>query len=384
MTQKDNIESVFQNNLDGHQVVPSKHVLRKLRWNLFKQDFFSFNPRKVNIVYVGVILAGAVLSPTFFNVPENELQNTTLQSAEAVGNEPSPNQENLAVESVINELEKNELNKLHAEFIPGQLTGCAPLTVIFENTSSNAQKYHWDFGTGDNSNVVNPSYTFDKPGKYAVKLEATGKGGSKISKPRVITVYEKPIAGFEIDIANSAIGPKKILFNNISSGANSYKWSFGDNTFSDEENPLHTYKDYKRYKVQLITFNQFGCSDTLISENAFIEKDFRLIFPGQFRPNMASMNNGLYERAENEPFVFYPKNNGIYKYNLRIMAPNGIEVFTSADIKKGWNGYIRGRVAPAGLYHYEVSGTYPNGKDFNKKGQVQVILDKRFDNFYDQ
>ncbi len=48
--------------------------------------------------------------------------------------------------------------------------GCAPYTVIFKDLSTHADIYKWHFGTGDSSDLINPTYTFNNPGIYNVLL----------------------------------------------------------------------------------------------------------------------------------------------------------------------------------------------------------------------
>ncbi|PLW92727.1 MAG: hypothetical protein C0592_09290, partial [Marinilabiliales bacterium] len=52
------------------------------------------------------------------------------------------------------------------------------LTVDFTNTSTNATNYYWDFGDGNNSTLVNPSYTYAANGTYIVMLIAYNACGS--------------------------------------------------------------------------------------------------------------------------------------------------------------------------------------------------------------
>lgn len=55
-------------------------------------------------------------------------------------------------------------------------------TVQYQNTSTNATSYQWDFtnnGTSDSS-VENPQFTFPAAGTYATRLVATGPGGSNM------------------------------------------------------------------------------------------------------------------------------------------------------------------------------------------------------------
>ena len=54
----------------------------------------------------------------------------------------------------------------------------APSTIVFTNTSTNATSYSWDFGDGNTATVASPSHIYTTAGSYAVKLTATGAGGS--------------------------------------------------------------------------------------------------------------------------------------------------------------------------------------------------------------
>jgi PKD repeat protein len=68
-----------------------------------------------------------------------------------------------------------------ANFTASRLTGPAPLTVNFTDTSTgNPTSWAWDFdnnGTTD-STQQSPSYTYTTAGTYSVKLTVTGSGGT--------------------------------------------------------------------------------------------------------------------------------------------------------------------------------------------------------------
>lgn|GEM_PF-321497 len=51
-------------------------------------------------------------------------------------------------------------------------TGCVPFTVTFENTSTAALTYLWEFGDVTQSTQTNPTHTFTTPGVYDVTLRA--------------------------------------------------------------------------------------------------------------------------------------------------------------------------------------------------------------------
>ena len=79
-----------------------------------------------------------------------------------------------------------------AKFTASPLTGNAPLTVYFTDTSSNGPKsWAWDFdgdGTID-STKQNPIYTYNKSGTYTVTLTASNSGGQS-AKTIFITVKD--------------------------------------------------------------------------------------------------------------------------------------------------------------------------------------------------
>ncbi len=60
-----------------------------------------------------------------------------------------------------------------ASFTATPTEGLAPLTVVFNNTSTNADAYSWNFGNDSTSTNFNPSTLFTSEGSYVVLLTAT-------------------------------------------------------------------------------------------------------------------------------------------------------------------------------------------------------------------
>ncbi len=65
---------------------------------------------------------------------------------------------------------------LDADFTADKLTGTAPLTVQFSDSSqgTTTQTWAWSFGDGGTSAVQDPQHTFALPGKYSVSLVVSG------------------------------------------------------------------------------------------------------------------------------------------------------------------------------------------------------------------
>jgi gliding motility-associated-like protein len=67
-------------------------------------------------------------------------------------------------------------------------SGCAPLTVSFQNLSQNSSVYQWTFGDGGNSSLSEPTHTYTSPGTYQVMLVAGNPGSCNISDTFYVTI----------------------------------------------------------------------------------------------------------------------------------------------------------------------------------------------------
>ena len=133
-------------------------------------------------------------------------------------------------------------------------------SVQFTNTSTNGTTYLWFFGDGATSTATNPSHVYDVPGgTYTVTLITYNNGCSDtMVKTNIIRVLD-PFANFTT--APSCANRKTTLFTNLSVGATSYSWNFGDGSpTSTATNPTHTYASNGTYSVTLTATNSTtGC-----------------------------------------------------------------------------------------------------------------------------
>lgn len=61
---------------------------------------------------------------------------------------------------------------IHAEVVPDQVFGAAPLTVNYTGSSPHqVSQWQWDFGDGQTSSAQNPSHTYTGAGNYSVSLQ---------------------------------------------------------------------------------------------------------------------------------------------------------------------------------------------------------------------
>lgn len=154
-------------------------------------------------------------------------------------------------------------------FTSNVTTGSSPLTVKFNDTSTGTPfSWVWNFGDGANSTVQNPTHTYSKVGSYTVTLTATNSVGSNTTtKTNYITVTPagpKPVANFTSNVKSGNV-PLKVTFTDKSTGSpTSWKWSFGDGTYSTVKNPVYTYNQAGNYTVSLTVKNAAGSSTKTI------------------------------------------------------------------------------------------------------------------------
>lgn len=90
-----------------------------------------------------------------------------------------------------------------ANFAVSTTSGAIPLEVDFDNLSTNANQFSWNFGGAGTSSASDPSFTFNSVADYTVQLTAQNSQGCTASFSRVITA-ETPRP--DVDIKRIVIG----------------------------------------------------------------------------------------------------------------------------------------------------------------------------------
>ncbi len=152
----------------------------------------------------------------------------------------------------------------------------APTTICLgqpanfqNNSSSQPESSVWDFGDGTTSSQINPQKTYLVPGIYNVKLR-NGYSNCVDSITKTITVVDKPAVDFEANDSTSCQAPFNVQFTDLTPGATSWFWDFGDGTTSTEQNPTHQYANFGNYTVSLTANTSIDCGNT-ITKTDFIK-----------------------------------------------------------------------------------------------------------------
>ena len=156
-----------------------------------------------------------------------------------------------------------------AAFTANTTAGLTPLTVQFTDESTgNPTSWSWTFGDGQTATIKNPVHTYTTAGTYSVNLTVTNAYGTdSLVKSDYITVQSLATVAFTAN-QTSVYAYDPIQFTDQSTGDNitAWNWSFGDNTTSDDQNPVHTYTADGTYDVTLNVTNPAGTA-TLTKSN---------------------------------------------------------------------------------------------------------------------
>ncbi|MFO7867715.1 MAG: PKD domain-containing protein [Bacteroidales bacterium] len=255
--------------------------------------------------------------------------------------------------------------------------GCVPLDVQFTNTSENATEFVWNLGDGTSSTEKHPSHTYTQPGTYVVELMARDGDEQDIARSHTVTVYENPIAEFDIHPDLAYLPDAQIHTYNKSINAESAKWYFGDGTVSEEYQPTHSYSTEGIYDIALVVQSYDGCVDSIMKKSAVeVSLECDIQFPNVFTPiEDGSENEGYYDPSvpEKNNDIFHPIFNNIVDYNLQIFNRWGEIVFESNELDRGWNGYYKGELSKSDVYVWKCQATCLGGENLELVGNVTLL-----------
>ena len=141
--------------------------------------------------------------------------------------------------------------------------GCVPFHVDFIDQSQNAIDWNWNFGDGNSMQTTNSGNTYLDTGTFTVTLVTYDTAGcsSYFEYPQKVIVHPVPQSAFTTPNISGCM-PYATNFINGSTGADSTLWIFGDGATSTSVNATHVYTTPGNFPVQLVSTNEFGCSDT--------------------------------------------------------------------------------------------------------------------------
>jgi len=187
-----------------------------------------------------------------------------------------------------------------------RVSDCPPHTVNFNadaiqiDTSMlpfSLDSIWWDFGDGSaQQQGYSTSHTYASTGESInttyYTVQAILDSNCKFVFDSMVAIYPTPIADFYIEPVVSGFSVSVNLIN-TSTGGDKFDWDFDDDnnatTYSSNPNVSHAYTDSGTYTIQLIAFNNLGCSDT--TEQV---KRISLKIPNVFNPGSGTAENSVF------------------------------------------------------------------------------------------
>lgn len=255
-----------------------------------------------------------------------------------------------------------------AAFETQRRRGCAPLEVIFRNTSitqSTAVLYQWDLGDGNTITGPLATHLYEMPGIYTVSLQMDNLNGCQRSdyteQVDYIEVLPTPKAAFTSSPERiSAVNPV-VTLTSLSEGNTGCNWFF-DNAMFDGCEIEHLLANVSPQPVRLVVSNEVGCSAT--AEGMIFVSDHIIFVPNAFTPDGDGLND-----------LFRPVTTAVASYDMVVLDRWGREVYNEQNVTRGWDGGIRGSgyYAQPGLYQYIIRVTDFQGWNFDYTGTVTLL-----------
>jgi gliding motility-associated-like protein len=238
--------------------------------------------------------------------------------------------------------------------------------LIHENISPgglNIQEISWyvdDVFVGSGSGL---NYSYLVPGLHKIyAVVETNLGCRDTGTVKDFSVFEKPIAAFDIEILNPTSSGVPVKFLDQSTGATKWWWNPEGKVKIPGQSFSHVFARLGNTTSWLIVENDFGCRDS-ISRDFLITSSENHFFPNAFTPNADGRND-----------VFKPFDlSAIIQYNMMVYDRWGAKIFETNDPNVGWDGKFRGEDVPDGGYVYSVNLVYLTGKRFAGGGTVIIF-----------
>ena len=231
-------------------------------------------------------------------------------------------------------------------------SGCAPMNVVFTNTTDNAFDCVWDIdGITTMNECSGFSFTFWNEGCYDINLSMGTPNGctASMTMEDIICVLPNPNVDFSVSTSQVSFGSSEVDFTNNSTNAVDYIWDYGDGTADSlvfYPGP-HEFDidDEEFFPVTLYGISEFGCIDSL-QLMIFVDHDAVIFAPNSFTPD----NDGLNDTW----FPTYSTSIDENYFEVQIYNRWGEMIFEAKDFSNTWDGTYKGTACQVGTYTYRI------------------------------
>lgn len=149
-------------------------------------------------------------------------------------------------------------------------TGTSSFDAADNHARGRGYRYSYEWSTGETTQIISPTAESTTWYKVAVTNQATNGSDARCvgidSVAIIVGVHPIALFGPDPDSLDVLCSPYTMAFENLSTNAEHYLWTFGDGASSTNEEPLHTYST-GTYTVTLYAISRDGCRDTFVWKN---------------------------------------------------------------------------------------------------------------------
>lgn len=220
---------------------------------------------------------------------------------------------------------------------------CAATPLRLQNHRAGAfEQYEWSTG------ATTAAITVSQPGTYRLRV-LTNCGLDTLTDSLTVTRTEVSAPTRARDTVRCSDDP--VLLDARVPGPATYRWPDGST------NPRYYAADTGRYAVDITVA---GCTRRV---EFHVTECERLVMPNVFTPNADALNDR-----------FVPiELRGIASATLEIYSRWGHRLFTTPDLRRGWDGTAATRGCPDGTYFYLVRYVTARGQAGQVKGWVELV-----------
>lgn len=262
---------------------------------------------------------------------------------------------------------------------PRDTTICGGSSIVLRAHKTGPQDYFWKWSPSTDSTIVlsnKDTLLVKTAGKFDLRADAVYhhpyvKNDSAVCKSKMSREVktDSDIKAAFLHTVLSATVPPRVAFTNKSQYGIRYKWYFGDQSTSGEENPVHSYIAPGVYYVSLIAYNTNSCRDSTM--DTVTVKTKVSYMPNVFTPD--GDGRGDY-------FTVTKQAQDVHIIDGQIFDRWGKQV-ASFNSDEGWDGRLNdGHDAPEATYFYIVKlrlpTARPNDAPYTERGSVTLLRRK--------
>lgn len=227
---------------------------------------------------------------------------------------------------------------------------CIGNSVSFDNNSTNAVSYFWDFGDSTFSTQANPTHIYNDTGTYTIMLVASNDCGNDTAFSSVNCIS----GNVSFLLTGDTMIEEGITIDLAVIGGYYFNWSTNETTAVIKVSPATT----QTYYVTVTDSN--GCME---QDSVKVEvRTCSTSVPTIFSPNNDGVNDKLFVHVK-----------GINELNFFIYDRWGEKVFETHETTIGWEGTYNGMPLNSGVFAYYLKAKCKSGQELIDQGNITLL-----------